>query len=54
MHLSVAQQMTSLPKFHQHGGNSGYVEGWALYAEQLGKEVGFYQDPDSDFGRPGS
>ena len=51
MQLSVAQQMTSLPKFRQHAGNSGYVEGWALYAEQLGKEVGFYQDPVSDYGR---
>jgi uncharacterized protein (DUF885 family) len=51
MQLSVAQQMSGLPKFRQHGGNSGYVEGWALYAEQLGKEVGFYQDPVSDFGR---
>jgi uncharacterized protein (DUF885 family) len=51
MQLSVAQQMTSLPKFRQHSGNSGYVEGWALYAEQLGKEVGFYQDPVSDYGR---
>ncbi|HEY2417785.1 MAG TPA: DUF885 domain-containing protein [Steroidobacteraceae bacterium] len=51
MQLSVAQQLTGLPKFRQHGGNSGYVEGWALYAEQLGKEVGFYQDPVSDYGR---
>jgi uncharacterized protein (DUF885 family) len=51
MQLSVAQQMTSLPKFRQHSGNSGYVEGWALYSEQLGKEVGFYQDPVSDYGR---
>ena len=51
MQLSVAQQMTDLPKFRRHGGNSGYVEGWALYAEQLGKEVGFYQDPVSDYGR---
>jgi uncharacterized protein (DUF885 family) len=51
MQLSVAQQMTGLPKFRQHAGNSGYVEGWALYSEQLGKEVGFYQDPVSDFGR---
>jgi uncharacterized protein (DUF885 family) len=51
MQLSVAQQMTSLPKFRQHAGNSGYVEGWALYSEQLGKEVGFYQDPISDYGR---
>jgi uncharacterized protein (DUF885 family) len=51
MQLSVQQQMTGLPKFRQHSGNSGYVEGWALYAEQLGKEVGFYQDPVSDYGR---
>jgi uncharacterized protein (DUF885 family) len=51
MQLSVAQQMTGLPKFRQHSGNSGYTEGWALYAEQLGKEVGFYQDPVSDYGR---
>jgi uncharacterized protein (DUF885 family) len=51
MQLSVAQQMTGLPKFRQHTGNSGYIEGWALYAEQLGKEVGFYQDPVSDYGR---
>ena len=51
MQRSVAQQMTGLPKFRQHVGNSGYIEGWALYAEQLGKEVGFYQDPASDYGR---
>jgi uncharacterized protein (DUF885 family) len=51
MQLSVAQQMTSLPKFRQHSGNSGYIEGWALYSEQLGKDVGFYQDPVSDYGR---
>jgi uncharacterized protein (DUF885 family) len=54
MQLSVAQQMTSLPKFRQHSFNSGYIEGWALYSEQLGKEVGFYQDPVSDYGRLGS
>ena len=51
MQLSVAQQMTSLPKFRQHIANSGYIEGWALYAEQLGKEVGFYQESASDYGR---
>jgi uncharacterized protein (DUF885 family) len=51
MQQSVAQKMTGLPKFRQHAANSGYIEGWALYAEQLGKEVGFYQDPVSDFGR---
>jgi len=51
MQLSVAQKLTGLPKFRMHGGNSGYVEGWALYSEQLGKEIGFYQDPVSDYGR---
>jgi uncharacterized protein (DUF885 family) len=51
MQLSVAQTLPDLPKFRKHGGNSGYVEGWALYAEQLGKEAGFYQDPVSDYGR---
>ena len=51
MQLSVAQQLGGLPKFRQHSQNSGYIEGWALYAEQLGKEVGFYQDPVSDYGR---
>ncbi len=51
MQLSIQQQLTGLPKFRLHGGNSAYTEGWALYAEQLGKEVGFYQDPVSDYGR---
>jgi uncharacterized protein (DUF885 family) len=52
MQLSVQQQLTGLPKFRQHGlGFNAYIEGWALYAEQLGKEVGFYQDPVSDYGR---
>jgi len=51
MQQSVAQRLEGLPKFRLHGGNSGYIEGWALYAEELGKEVGFYQDPISDYGR---
>jgi len=52
MQLSVQQQLTGLPKFRLHSlGFTAYVEGWALYAEQLGKEVGFYQDPVSDYGR---
>jgi len=52
MQLSVQQQLTGLPKFRLQGlGFNAYVEGWALYAEQLGKEVGFYQDPVSDYGR---
>lgn len=52
MQLSIQQQLAGLPKFRQHNlGFNAYTEGWALYAEQLGKEVGFYQDPVSDYGR---
>jgi uncharacterized protein (DUF885 family) len=52
MQLSVQQQLSGLPRFRLHGlGFNAYTEGWALYAEQLGKEVGFYQDPVSDYGR---
>jgi uncharacterized protein (DUF885 family) len=52
MQLSVQQQLTGLPKFRLHGlGFNAYIEGWALYSEQLGKEVGFYNDPVSDYGR---
>jgi uncharacterized protein (DUF885 family) len=52
MQLSVQQQLEGLPKFRLHGlGFNAYTEGWALYAEELGKEVGFYQDPVSDYGR---
>ena len=52
MQLSVQQQLQGLPKFRLHGlGFNAYSEGWALYAEQLGKDVGFYQDPVSDYGR---
>jgi uncharacterized protein (DUF885 family) len=47
----VANAQTGLPKFRIAYRNSAYNEGWALYAEQLGKEVGFYQDPVSDYGR---
>jgi uncharacterized protein (DUF885 family) len=52
MQLSIAQQLTGLPKFRLHGlFFNAYGEGWALYSEELGKEVGFYQDPVSDYGR---
>lgn len=52
MQLSIQQQLQGLPKFRLHGlFFSAYSEGWALYSEQLGKEVGFYQDPGSDYGR---
>jgi uncharacterized protein (DUF885 family) len=52
MQLSIQQQLQGLPKFRRHNlGFTAYGEGWGLYAEQLGKEVGFYQDPVSDYGR---
>jgi uncharacterized protein (DUF885 family) len=51
LQISVAQNLTGIPKFRQRAGGSAYTEGWALYAEELGKEVGFYQDPVSDYGR---
>ncbi|MEO5629721.1 MAG: DUF885 family protein [Thermomonas sp.] len=51
LQISIAQTLPELPPFRQQGGYSAYVEGWALYAEQLGKEVGFYKDPLSDYGR---
>lgn len=53
MQISIAQQLNGLPKFRVlgAGGLSAYTEGWALYAEQLGKEIGFYKDPVSDYGR---
>jgi uncharacterized protein (DUF885 family) len=51
MQISIAQELTSLPPFRQQGGYTAYVEGWALYSERLGKEIGFYRIPYSDYGR---
>lgn len=52
-HLQIAlqQELVGLPLFRRHQGFTSFVEGWALYAERLGLEVGFYQDVYSDFGR---
>jgi uncharacterized protein (DUF885 family) len=51
MQISIAQEMPELPPFRQQAGYTAYVEGWALYSERLGKEVGFYQSPYNDYGR---
>jgi uncharacterized protein (DUF885 family) len=51
LQISIAQTLESLPKFRQHGFYPAYAEGWALYSEELGKEIGFYKDPVSDYGR---
>jgi uncharacterized protein (DUF885 family) len=51
MQISIAQTLPELPPFRQQGGYVAYEEGWALYSERLGKDIGFYQDPYSDFGR---
>ena len=45
-----AQELPDVPKFRRFGGYGVYAEGWGLYAEGLGKEMGFYQDPISEFG----
>jgi uncharacterized protein (DUF885 family) len=51
MQLSIQQEMPDLPPFRQHASYNAFEEGWALYAERLGKEIGFYQDPQNDFER---
>jgi len=51
MQLSIQQELSDLPPFRQQGGYTAFIEGWALYSERLGKEVGFYENPYSDYGR---
>ncbi|RXS93492.1 DUF885 domain-containing protein [Silvibacterium dinghuense] len=51
LQISIAQELTGLPEFRKYLGYTAYTEGWGLYAERLGKDVGFYQDPYSDYGR---
>lgn len=52
MQVAIAQELEGVPSFQKFGGGySAYGEGWALYTERLGKEMGFFQDPYSDYGR---
>jgi uncharacterized protein (DUF885 family) len=51
MQIAIAQELQNIPKFRKLNGNTAYVEGWALYSELVPKEIGFYTDPYSDFGR---
>jgi uncharacterized protein (DUF885 family) len=51
LQISIAQELTGLPMFRKYAGYTAYTEGWGLYAEHLGKDMGFYQDPYSDYGR---
>ncbi|HWY02395.1 MAG TPA: DUF885 family protein [Candidatus Acidoferrum sp.] len=50
LQISIAQELPGLPPFRQHEYYTAFTEGWALYAEELGKEVGFFQDPFSYYG----
>ena len=51
MQIAIAQELQNIPKFRKFGGYTSYIEGWGLYSEYLPKELGFYSDPYSDFGR---
>ena len=51
MQIAIQQELTGIPRFRRFHGYTAYSEGWGLYAEYLGKDLGFYRDPYSDFGR---
>jgi uncharacterized protein (DUF885 family) len=51
LQISISQELDDVPTFRKYSGYTAYVEGWGLYAEHLGKDAGFYQDPYSDYGR---
>jgi uncharacterized protein (DUF885 family) len=51
--ISIAQEMEDLPEFRKNGGYNAFAEGWALYAESLGYEMGFFKDPYQNFGHLG-
>ena len=51
LQISIAQELTGIPEFRKYSYYTAYTEGWGLYSERLGKEIGFYKDPYSDYGR---
>ncbi len=51
LQISIAQELTGLPQFRKYAGYTAFTEGWGLYAERLGKDMGLYQDPYSEYGR---
>lgn len=51
MQIAIAQELDSIPEFRKFNFFTAYIEGWGLYSEYIPKEIGFYQDPYSDFGR---
>jgi uncharacterized protein (DUF885 family) len=54
LQIAIAQELTGIPKFRTQYGSTAYQEGWGLYSEALSKDMGFYTDPYSDFGRLGA
>ena len=51
LQFSIAQELKGVPEFRRNGDYTAFTEGWALYSERLGKEIGFYEDPYSNYGR---
>jgi uncharacterized protein (DUF885 family) len=51
LQFSIAESLPDLPEFRRNGSYNAYSEGWAFYSERLGREMGFYQDPYSEYGR---